>query len=45
MMREYFPKGYWEQNELSQIPVVAGHGMCQRECGGTCLECGGRSEG
>lgn len=26
----YFSKGCHEQNELSQIPVVAEHGMCQK---------------
>lgn len=43
VMGAYFPKGCHEQNELSQISVVAEHGMPQkwvRMLGGTCLVSG-----
>lgn len=29
MMMEYFPKGCWEQNEPSQIPVVQDMGSAR----------------
>lgn len=29
MMTEYFPKGCWEQNEPSQIPVVLDTGSAR----------------
>lgn len=43
VMGAYFPKGCHEQNELSQMSVVAEHGMFQkwvRVLGGTCLVSG-----